>query len=189
MTGDRGSPMRTALRFSALRLLTAGEESRLVVPFRLPGDDGVRFPDRAAFIAGSFQTFVCDLRPKLLKGRGGRLVRMPFGLVRSPRHLTDLSQITGASESTSCAHAAASSSSRRIPTAKLPDSRRILPHDGELGRVGGMTEEFGMRLVLPKSHRSASALRSQAAGWACELFNLRMKFCCKFAVFSADRYQ
>jgi hypothetical protein len=65
-----------------------GEDSWLVGAFRLPRDDGVRFPDRAAFIAGSFQAFVCDLRPKLLQRPRCRLVRMPFGVVRSPRHPT-----------------------------------------------------------------------------------------------------
>jgi hypothetical protein len=43
--------------------VTAGEESWLVGAFRLPRDDGVRFPGRAAFIIGSFQAFVCDLHP------------------------------------------------------------------------------------------------------------------------------
>ena len=72
-----------------------GEESWLVGAFRLPRDDGVRFPDRAAFIAGSFQAFVCDLCPKLLQRPRCRLVRMPFGAVRSPRHPKRLSQLTG----------------------------------------------------------------------------------------------
>jgi len=72
-----------------------GEESWLVGAFRLPRDDGVRFPDRAAFIAGSFQAFVCDLRPKLLQRPRCRLVRMAFGVVRSPRHPPRLSQMTG----------------------------------------------------------------------------------------------
>jgi len=67
--------------------VTGGEESWLVGVFRLPRDDGVRFPDRAAFIGGSFQAFVCDLRPKLLQRPRCRLVRMPFGVIRSPRHL------------------------------------------------------------------------------------------------------
>ena len=71
------------------------EESWLVGAFRLPRDDGVRFPDRAAFIAGSLQGFVCDLRPKLLQRPRCRLVRMPFGVVRNPRHSTSLSQTTG----------------------------------------------------------------------------------------------
>jgi hypothetical protein len=72
-----------------------GKESWLVGAFRLPRDDGVRFPDRAAFIAGSFQAFVCDLRPKLLQRPRCRPVRMPFGIVRGPRHRARFSQMSG----------------------------------------------------------------------------------------------
>ena len=57
-----------------------------VADFRLPRDNGVRFPDRAAFVAGPFQAFVCHLRPKLFQRLRCRLVRMPFGVVRNPRH-------------------------------------------------------------------------------------------------------
>ena len=97
------NPTSPRLRRAKLRTRTnplvagvsAGEESWLVSAFRLPRDDGVRFPDRAAFIAGSFQAFVCDLRPKLLQRPRRRFVRMPFGVVRSPRHVTSLPPMTG----------------------------------------------------------------------------------------------
>ena len=45
--------------------VTADEESWLLAGCCLPGDHGVRFPDRAAFIAGSLQAFIGDFRPKL----------------------------------------------------------------------------------------------------------------------------
>jgi len=38
----------------------------LVAGFRTPRDHSVRFPDSAAFVAGSFQAFVGDFRPELL---------------------------------------------------------------------------------------------------------------------------
>jgi hypothetical protein len=55
--------------------------------FRLPRDYGIRLPDSAAFIAGSFQAFVGDLRPKLFQRPGRRLMRVPFGVISSPGHL------------------------------------------------------------------------------------------------------
>ena len=39
----------------------------LVAGFCLPRDHGFRFPDRATFVAGSFQAFVGEFRPKLLQ--------------------------------------------------------------------------------------------------------------------------
>jgi len=61
----------------------------------LPCDDGIRFPDRAAFVAGSLQAFVGDFRPNLFQRPRCRLVRMPFGVIRSPRHLSRLLQSAG----------------------------------------------------------------------------------------------
>jgi hypothetical protein len=63
----------------------AAAASQLV--FRLPRDHSVRFPDSAAFVAGSFQGFIGDFRPKLSQRPRCRLVRVPFGIIRSPRHL------------------------------------------------------------------------------------------------------
>src|SRR5580704_11183066 len=60
---------------------------QLAAGVRLPRDYGIGFADRTTFIAGTFQGFVGDLGPQLLKRRRCRLVRVPFGFVRSPRHL------------------------------------------------------------------------------------------------------
>src|SRR5262245_58496022 len=57
-----------------------------VAGFLLPRDDRVRFPDSAAFVARSFQTFVGDLSPELFQSQGCRLVRVPFCIIRGPRH-------------------------------------------------------------------------------------------------------
>src|SRR5438874_13118290 len=68
--------------------LTCGRRvvlASLAAGFCLSCDNGVRFPDCATLVAGSFKGFVGDLRPKLLQRPRGRLVRMPFGVVRSPR--------------------------------------------------------------------------------------------------------
>lgn len=56
--------------------------------FRQPSDDRVRFADGAAFVAESVQGFVGDFGPKLLQRRRRRFVRVPLGVVRSPRHFT-----------------------------------------------------------------------------------------------------
>ena len=56
-----------------------------VAGFR-PRNHSVRFPDRATFVAGSCQAFVGDFRPQLFQRSRCRLVRMPFGIIRSPRH-------------------------------------------------------------------------------------------------------
>jgi hypothetical protein len=58
----------------------------LAVAFRLPRDHGVHSSDSPAFITGSFQAFVGDLRPRSFSAQVCRLVRMPFGIIRSPRH-------------------------------------------------------------------------------------------------------
>lgn len=50
------------------------------------GDDRVGFPDGARLVSSPFQPFIGDLRPELLQGDGGRLVRMSFGVVRRPGH-------------------------------------------------------------------------------------------------------
>jgi hypothetical protein len=52
----------------------------------LPRDYSVRFSDSSAFIASSLQRFVGDFRPKLFQLRRCRLVRVPFGIIRSPWH-------------------------------------------------------------------------------------------------------
>jgi hypothetical protein len=39
--------------------------SASLASFRLPRDYDIRLPDSAAFIAGAFQAFVGDFRPKL----------------------------------------------------------------------------------------------------------------------------
>jgi hypothetical protein len=57
---------------------------------RLPRDHSVRFPDSAAFVASSFQGFVGDFRPELFQRRRCRLMRVPFGIIRRPRHLIRL---------------------------------------------------------------------------------------------------
>jgi hypothetical protein len=64
--------LQQAARFSAL---IAG-----------PRDHSVRFPNSAAFVAGSLQGIVGDFRPKLFQRPRSRLVRVPFGIIRSPRH-------------------------------------------------------------------------------------------------------
>jgi hypothetical protein len=56
----------------------------LVSRFRLPRDHGVCFPYGAAFIAGPFQGFVGDLRPKLFQGARRCLARVSFGVIWSP---------------------------------------------------------------------------------------------------------
>jgi hypothetical protein len=60
---------------------------------RLPRDHGVRLPNCATFIARSFQGFIGDFRPQLLQLLRRRLVRVPFGLIRSPGHLTSLPSV------------------------------------------------------------------------------------------------
>jgi len=53
-------------------------------PVSLPRDDCVRLPDCLAFVAGSFQAFVCYFCPKLFQHPAGCFVRMFFGVIRSP---------------------------------------------------------------------------------------------------------
>lgn len=65
----------------------------LVAGLRLPRDHSVRFSYGAAFVAGSFQGFVCDFCPKLFQLRRCRLVRVPRGIIRCPRHLSRLLQV------------------------------------------------------------------------------------------------
>jgi GMC oxidoreductase len=62
------------------------EQARWSAVIRLPGDDRVRLPDRAAFVANPFQGVVGDFCPKLLKRRRRRLARVPLGVIRGPRH-------------------------------------------------------------------------------------------------------
>jgi len=71
--------------------------------FCLPRDHGVCFSDHATFVAGSFEAFVGDFCPKLFQRPRCCFVRMPFGVVRSPRHLSMHLQRAGISPSTSCA--------------------------------------------------------------------------------------
>jgi hypothetical protein len=59
----------------------------LQLVFRLPRDHSVGFPDSTAFVARSFQGFIGDFRPKLFQRPRRRLVRVPFGIIRSPWHL------------------------------------------------------------------------------------------------------
>ena len=54
--------------------------------FLLPCDHRVRFPDSAAFVAGSLQTLVGDFRPEHFQSPGCRLVRVRFSVIRYPRH-------------------------------------------------------------------------------------------------------
>ena len=54
--------------------------------FSLPRDHGVGFTDSTTFVAVSLQAFVGDFRPKLFEFRRRRLVRVPFGFIRSPGH-------------------------------------------------------------------------------------------------------
>lgn len=67
-------------------VLKSGHQAPLVAGFRLSPDHSVRFPDSAAFVAGSFQAFVGDFRPEFFELPRGRLVCVPFGVIRSPRH-------------------------------------------------------------------------------------------------------
>jgi hypothetical protein len=69
---------------------TAGELPGLETGFHLPSDYDIRFPDRAAFVACSFQAFIGNFRPELLRLPRCRLMlmRAPFSVFRSPRHLT-----------------------------------------------------------------------------------------------------
>ena len=62
----------------------------LPASFSLPRDHSVCFPDGATFVAGSFQAFVGDFRPELFERARRRFVRVPFGVIRCPRHLTTL---------------------------------------------------------------------------------------------------
>ena len=64
----------------------AGEEAWLLAVFRLPRDDGVRFPNRAAVVAGSLQTVVCDLCPKLLNAHVVALLRRQSAVLASVAH-------------------------------------------------------------------------------------------------------
>ena len=63
--------------------------------FRLTRDHSVRFPDRAPFVTGSLQAFVGDFRPKLFQRPRRGLVRVPFGVIRSPRHLLSVPIVAG----------------------------------------------------------------------------------------------
>jgi len=58
--------------------------------FGLLSDHSLGLANSAAFIAVSFQTFVGDFRPKLFHSPRRRLVCVPFGVIRSPRHLFSL---------------------------------------------------------------------------------------------------
>ena len=60
---------------------------QLAAGIGLPRHHGIGFADRTGFIAGSFQGFIGDLGPQTLQRRRCRLVRVPFGFIRSPRHL------------------------------------------------------------------------------------------------------
>lgn len=71
---------------------------------RLPRDHGVRFPDGAAFVAGSLQGFVRDFCPELLQFERRCLVHVSFGVIRCPGHLISLLQLAGVSKTV---HAAA----------------------------------------------------------------------------------
>ena len=62
----------------------------------LPCYHRVRFPDSAAFVAGSLQTFVGDFRPEHFQSPGCRLVRVPFSVVGSPRHCSVFHTACGA---------------------------------------------------------------------------------------------
>jgi hypothetical protein len=67
-----------------------GEILATEVGFLLPCDHRVGFTDSAAFVAGSLQTFVGDFCPKVFQNLGRRLVRVPFSVIRCPRHLIRL---------------------------------------------------------------------------------------------------
>lgn len=58
-------PVGSMVEMRKVAGVTADEESWLLAGCCLPRDHGVRFPDRAAFIAGSLQAFIGDFRPKL----------------------------------------------------------------------------------------------------------------------------
>src|SRR6516164_2252512 len=53
---------------------------------RLPSDHGVRLPDGATLVAGSFQTFIGNFRPELFQFRRCLLAGVPFSIIFSPGH-------------------------------------------------------------------------------------------------------
>jgi len=57
-------------------------DTPLLTGFGPPRNHSVRFPNSAAFVAGSFQAFVGDFCPELLQLPRCRLVRVPFGVIR-----------------------------------------------------------------------------------------------------------
>jgi hypothetical protein len=67
-----------------MHLHTRRQLWRLHLVFRLLRDHSVRFPDSAAFVGGSVQGFIGNFRPKLFQRLSCRLVRVPFGIIRTP---------------------------------------------------------------------------------------------------------
>jgi hypothetical protein len=72
----------TELCMKSIAASPISPDTPLLTGFGPPRDHSVRFPDSAAFVAGSFQAFVGDFCPELLQLRRCRLVRVPFGVIR-----------------------------------------------------------------------------------------------------------
>ena len=84
-TPDRPQPTRhRRLRTHGSRLLIFSAKE--LAGLRLPSDHGVRLPDGATLVAGSFQTFIGNFRPELFQFRRCRLAGVPFSIIFSPGH-------------------------------------------------------------------------------------------------------
>jgi hypothetical protein len=130
-------------------------------PLRLSRDHGIRFPNAAAFVAGSFQAFVGNFSPELLQLPRCRLVRMPFGVVRSPRHLTRLRQMAATSDDTSCADTVASSTSSHQtswPARSMDPDRKVV----HFGWIPLMNTAFACQAVMDTPYSLIQAPRDRA---------------------------
>ncbi len=65
-----------------------GARSSSITGLRLSRDYSIRFSDCATFVSGPFQAFVSDFCPEYFHRPRNRLVRMPFGVSRTPWHAT-----------------------------------------------------------------------------------------------------
>lgn len=84
---------RRSQRFTAVIVVTRqirGNARPALTGLCLSADHSVRFPDGTALVGRSFQGFIGNFRPQLLQCRRCRLMRVPFSIVRSPRHIKSL---------------------------------------------------------------------------------------------------
>jgi hypothetical protein len=85
------SVRRRSQRFTAVIVVTRQIcSSAALTGFCLSADHSVRFPDGTALVGRSFQGFIGNVRPQLLQCRRCRLMRVPFSVVRCPRHMKSL---------------------------------------------------------------------------------------------------